>query len=120
MSWHIVFQAVTDHKHQHLITPVSLQVREKALKALKDRLIERANIIQARLDEETSALSKRQQNFQRDRDQMTQEEEEEYEKAVEESRFRWVFFGGLRSCQGEEMDCWSVFVSKATCHILAP
>ena len=50
----------------------ALEVREKALKALKDRLIERANIIQARLDEETPALGKRQQNFNRDRDQMTQ------------------------------------------------
>lgn len=65
-------------------------MREKCLKALKDRLIERANIIQARLDEERAALAKRQQNFNRDRDQMTQEEEEEYEKAVEESMFRWV------------------------------
>lgn len=45
---------------------------------------------QARLDEESAALAKRQQNYQRDRDQMTQEEEEEYEKAVEESMFRWV------------------------------
>lgn len=65
----------------------SLEVREKCLKALKDRLIERANIIQARLDEESSALGKRQQNFQRDRDQMSPEEEEEYERAVEESMF---------------------------------
>ena len=33
-------------------------------------------------------MAKRQQNFNRDRDQMTQEEEEEYERAVEESVFR--------------------------------
>lgn len=44
--------------------------------------------IQARLDEESAALAKRQQNYQRDRDQMTAEEEEEYEHAVEESMFR--------------------------------
>ena len=44
--------------------------------------------MQARLDEESNALAKRQQNFQRDRDQMTQEEEDEYEHAVEESMFR--------------------------------
>jgi hypothetical protein len=43
---------------------------------------------QARLDEDTSNLAKRQAAFNRDRDQMTQEEEEEYEKAVEESMFR--------------------------------
>ncbi len=64
------------------------QVREKCLRALKDRLIERANIIQARLDEDTANLSKRQAAFNRDRDQMSQEEEEEYERAVEESMFR--------------------------------
>lgn len=43
---------------------------------------------QARLDEESSALAKRQQNFNRDRDQMSAEEEEEYERASEESMFR--------------------------------
>ncbi|MEW5310705.1 MAG: hypothetical protein WDW38_002476 [Sanguina aurantia] len=66
----------------------ALETREKCLKALKDRLIERANIIQARLDEESTALAKRQQNFNRDRDQMSAEEEEEYERASEESMFR--------------------------------
>jgi len=66
----------------------AMEVREKCLKALKDRLIERANIIQARHDEETAALAKRQANFQRDRDQMTRAEEEEYERACEESMFR--------------------------------
>lgn len=63
-------------------------VRKSCLRALKDRLIERANIIQARHDEETAALAKRQANFQRDRDQMTRAEEEEYERACEESMFR--------------------------------
>ena len=43
---------------------------------------------QARLDEDTASLGKRQASFNRDRDQMTQVEEEEYEKAVEESLFR--------------------------------
>jgi hypothetical protein len=49
--------------------------------------------LQARLDEESAALAKRQQNYQRDRDQMTAEEEEEYEHAVEESMFRCVCWG---------------------------
>mmetsp|Transcript_46212 Transcript_46212/g.88190 ORF Transcript_46212/g.88190 Transcript_46212/m.88190 type:complete len:1493 (-) Transcript_46212:386-4864(-) len=66
----------------------ALKVRENCLKALKDRLIERANIIQARHDEETAALAKRQTNFQRDRDNMGRPEEEEYEQACEESMFR--------------------------------
>ncbi|GFR42728.1 hypothetical protein Agub_g3646 [Astrephomene gubernaculifera] len=73
---------------QTLTRVQALDVREKALKALKDRLIERANIIQARLDEETAALAKRQQNFHRDRDQMSASEEEEYERQTEESMFR--------------------------------
>ncbi|EFJ52641.1 hypothetical protein VOLCADRAFT_102618 [Volvox carteri f. nagariensis] len=73
---------------QQLTRTQALEVREKALKALKDRLIERANIIQARLDEETAALAKRQQTFHRDRDQMTAAEEEEYERQTEESMFR--------------------------------
>ena len=66
----------------------AMETREKCLKALKDRLIERANIIQARHDEETAALAKRQANFQRDRDQMSAQEEEDYERACEESMFR--------------------------------
>jgi len=151
----------TPHTPHTPHTPQALEVREKALRALKDRLIERANIIQvrsvrgfsrwsltgsvrgsfavvpdcllsttpsrreavlplpsssnglnllfsrylspttsdpdvpppssspqARLDEETTALSRHNASFNRDRDQMTQEEEEEYEKAVEESSFR--------------------------------
>ena len=66
----------------------ALEVREKCLRALHDRLIEREHIIQARHDEETASLAKRQTNFQRDRDQMTPQEEQEYEKACEESMFR--------------------------------
>ncbi|KAK9811814.1 hypothetical protein WJX72_010643 [[Myrmecia] bisecta] len=73
---------------QVLTQQEALEVREKCLKALKDRLVERANIIQARHDEERATLNKRQANFQRDRDQMTREEEEEYERACEESMFR--------------------------------
>jgi len=73
---------------QQLTREQAFEVREKALKALKDRLIERANIIQARLDEDTANLSKQQQNFQRDREAMPQPHEEIYEKAVEESKFR--------------------------------
>ena len=44
--------------------------------------------IRARHDEETAALAKRQANFQRDRDQMSRAEEEDYDKACDESMFR--------------------------------
>lgn len=43
---------------------------------------------QARLDEESAALAKRQQTFHRDRDQMSAAEEEDYERQTEESMFR--------------------------------
>ncbi|DBA69786.1 TPA: hypothetical protein ACH3X2_012508 [Trebouxia sp. C0005] len=66
----------------------AMEVRERSLKALKERLVERANIIQARHDSETAALVKRQAHFQRDRDQMSREEEEEYEQACEDSMFK--------------------------------
>jgi hypothetical protein len=62
--------------------------RDACLKALKDRLIDRANIIQARHDHETAVLAKRQANYQRDRDVLTREEEEEYDRACDESAFR--------------------------------
>jgi len=74
---------------QKLTRDQALDVREKCLRALKDRLIERASIIQSRLDEDTASLAKRQAAFNRDRDQMSNEEEEEYQKAVEESMFRY-------------------------------
>ena len=70
----------------------AIEVRESCLKALTDRLIERANIIQTRHDEESAALAKRQTTFQRDRDQMSRAEEEEYERSVEETLFRIHIF----------------------------
>ena len=73
---------------QSMTKAEAMDVRERCLKGLKDRLIERANIIQARHDEETAALAKRQANFQRDRDQMSRAEEEEYDRACDESMFR--------------------------------
>eukprot|EP00775_Hariotina_reticulata_P013287 gene13287-13418_t len=66
----------------------ALATRERCLRALKDRLIERANIIQARLDEEQSALSRRQASYARDRDALTPAEEEEYEHAVDDASFK--------------------------------
>lgn len=61
---------------------------EKCKASLKARLTERANIIQRRKDEEDAYLQKLQANFQRDRDQQSDEAEEEYERLSEESMFR--------------------------------
>lgn len=77
------------------------QVREQCLKALKERLIERANIIQSRYEEESVMLSKRQAAFLRDREQLSKDEELEHEQQVEASQFKIkvcvyaVYFGDI-------------------------
>lgn len=66
----------------------AIHVKEDCLKALKDRLIERANIIQSRLDGENAILARKQAAFQRTRDHATPEAEEEYEEFCAEAWFR--------------------------------
>ncbi|KAI5079565.1 hypothetical protein GOP47_0005044 [Adiantum capillus-veneris] len=73
---------------QKLTRQQMLDVRDSCLKALKERLVNRATIIQTRYDEETSALSKRRANFERDREQMTVEDEETYNLDCENALFR--------------------------------
>ncbi len=68
-------------------TEVAKQAYELCLKALKERLVERANIIQRRLEKENEALAKRQAAFQRSRD-ATQGADEEYEKFCVDAMFR--------------------------------
>ena len=62
--------------------------RPTSTQALKERLVERANIVQSRLDEENAALSKRQAAFQRNRDHMDPNDEAEYERYCQEAMFR--------------------------------
>ena len=64
------------------------KARESCLRALKDRLLERANIIQTRLDEENSALAKRQAAFQRSQRDHDQGGDEEFERFCSETMFR--------------------------------
>lgn len=66
----------------------AINVKDQCLKALKDRLIERANIIQSRLDGENAILARKQAAFQRARDHATPEQEEEYEEFCAEAWFR--------------------------------
>ncbi|EFJ23290.1 flagella associated protein 50 [Selaginella moellendorffii] len=73
---------------QKLTRVQMLEVRENCLKALKQRLLNRATIIQTRYDEETAALAKRRANFERDREQMTVDEVEKYEQDCETAVFR--------------------------------
>jgi len=66
----------------------ALQAREACLRSLKDRLVERANIVQSRLDDENALLSKKQAAFQRNRDHMDPSDEAEYERYCQEAMFR--------------------------------
>ncbi|EPZ34221.1 hypothetical protein ROZALSC1DRAFT_28010 [Rozella allomycis CSF55] len=66
----------------------AMAVKDSALKSLKERLIEKANIIQKRLDEETNALQKAQQSYQKNQDNMSLEETESYMSFCKESMFR--------------------------------
>ena len=65
----------------------ALEVRQLCLDALKARLVERANIIQSRLNEENAKLARKQEQFQRSQregDLST----EEYERYCTEAMFR--------------------------------
>jgi len=62
-------------------------VKDACLKALKERLIDRAHIIETRLEEDQAALTKRQVGYQRqDKDKAS--DDEEYEKFVHDAQFR--------------------------------
>lgn len=63
-------------------------VRDMCLRNLKERLLERANIIQARLDKENAALAKRQAAFQRSQREHDQGTDEEFERFCSETMFR--------------------------------
>ncbi|KAL1499996.1 hypothetical protein AB1Y20_012673 [Prymnesium parvum] len=92
-------QVPHDYLTPFLVTPIgpndpplkfdeAYQAYEACRKSLKDRLVERANIVQSRLDEENAALSKRQAAFARSRDHMDPADEAEYEKYAQEALFR--------------------------------
>ncbi|KAH9109504.1 hypothetical protein AeMF1_015421 [Aphanomyces euteiches] len=63
-------------------------VRDMCLKNLKERLLERANIIQTRLDKENAALAKKQAAFQRSQREHDQGTDEEFERFCSETMFR--------------------------------
>ena len=66
----------------------AIAIKDACLKSLKERLIEKANIIQKRLDEETTALQKAQTSFQKDQDTLSLEETESYMQYCQEAMFR--------------------------------
>ncbi|KAI9183524.1 hypothetical protein H9P43_004442 [Blastocladiella emersonii ATCC 22665] len=63
-------------------------VREACLKALKERLIEKANIIQRRYEEETAAYQRRQQLYSKNAEGMSPQETDEYVAFCNEALFR--------------------------------
>mmetsp|Transcript_24783 Transcript_24783/g.72853 ORF Transcript_24783/g.72853 Transcript_24783/m.72853 type:complete len:443 (+) Transcript_24783:251-1579(+) len=66
----------------------ALKVRDLCLKSLRERLVERATIIQSRLDEENNNLHKKTSTFSRNRDHADKETEEEYERYCQGAMFR--------------------------------
>ncbi|KAJ3367026.1 hypothetical protein GGF32_000087 [Allomyces javanicus] len=66
----------------------ALTVRDACLKAMKERLVEKAAIIQRRYEEETAAYQRRQQQYSKNAEGMTPQETEEYVQSCSESLFR--------------------------------
>eukprot|EP00003_Mantamonas_plastica_P009022 TRINITY_DN181_c1_g2_i1.p1 TRINITY_DN181_c1_g2~~TRINITY_DN181_c1_g2_i1.p1 ORF type:complete len:564 (-),score=235.09 TRINITY_DN181_c1_g2_i1:10-1701(-) len=64
------------------------EIKDAALKGVKERLIEKANLIQKRLDEETQELARRQAGYSRNPENVDEEEEAEYVRYCHEAIFR--------------------------------
>ncbi|KAJ3271632.1 hypothetical protein HDV01_006502 [Terramyces sp. JEL0728] len=65
-----------------------VSVKDACLKSLRERLVEKANIIQRRLDEVTAEYQKRQLAYSRNADSMTVEDTEAYVKFCNEALFK--------------------------------
>nr|KAJ3422213.1 hypothetical protein HK105_000711 [Polyrhizophydium stewartii] len=66
----------------------AVAVKDACLKSLKERLVEKANIIQGRLDDVTAEYQKRQLAYSRNADSMTVEETDEYVRFGNDALFR--------------------------------
>ncbi|XP_066440298.1 dynein regulatory complex subunit 7 isoform X1 [Eleutherodactylus coqui] len=64
------------------------QVKEDCLRDLKNRLIQQANLIQARFEKETQELQKKQQWYQENQPSMDKKDEEAYLEFCSEAMFR--------------------------------
>ncbi|KAM3920678.1 dynein regulatory complex subunit 7 [Leptodactylus fuscus] len=64
------------------------QVKEDCLRDLKNRLIQQANLIQARFEKETQELQKKQQWYHQNQPSMNKEDEEAYLEYCSEAMFR--------------------------------
>jgi uncharacterized protein with von Willebrand factor type A (vWA) domain len=66
----------------------AVSVRDSCLKSFKERLLEKASIIQRRYEEETAAYQKRQQLYSKNAESMSTQETEEYVQFCNEALFR--------------------------------
>lgn len=66
----------------------AMKVKDNCLKDLKDRLIQRAHIMQTRLDEEKEKLARKQSNFQKNQEQIDNANHEEYIQFCENAMWR--------------------------------
>ncbi|XP_073515968.1 dynein regulatory complex subunit 7 [Phyllobates terribilis] len=64
------------------------QVKDDCLRDLKNRLVQQANLIQARFEKETQELQKKQQWYHQNQPSMTREDEEAYLEFCSEAMFR--------------------------------
>ncbi len=66
----------------------AINVKNEALRNLKERLLTRAEIIQRRLEQEQKALENAYGNLKRKGENITTEDEQKYEKEVSKANFR--------------------------------
>jgi len=66
----------------------AIQVKNEALRSLKERLLTRATIIQNRLDEEQANLEQAYQTLKRKGEQYAATDQEAYEKEVANANFK--------------------------------
>ncbi|XP_006641383.1 dynein regulatory complex subunit 7 [Lepisosteus oculatus] len=71
-----------------LTRKMALQLREDCLSDLKQRLIDKANLIQAHFEKETQELQKKQQWYQQNQLSLTKDDEETYLSYCSEAMFR--------------------------------
>ena len=72
----------------HLSRAEAYKLKEECLQDLKQRLIDRANLIQARFEKETQELQHKQAWYQQNQISMTKEDEDDYLTYCSEAMFR--------------------------------
>eukprot|EP00112_Aurelia_sp_Birch-Aquarium-sp1_P024025 Seg740.7 transcript_id=Seg740.7/GoldUCD/mRNA.D3Y31 product="Dynein regulatory complex subunit 7" protein_id=Seg740.7/GoldUCD/D3Y31 len=87
---------------KYLTRQDAFKIKEECLQDLKHRLIDKANLIQARFEKETQELQKKQTWYQQNQMNMTKEDEEDYLNFCSEAMFR-IHILELRLSRHKEM-----------------